>query len=98
MAYCVIDDLISTVTSVLRTSLLYRSRIRNMHCKLRICSQEITFYNTICVICHNVSVPMTSYISSNVSSNISSLKHAISCIITFELLYCLSFPSHSEKV
>ena len=55
---------------------------------------KITFISLYTyVVCHNVSASMATYITSNVSS----LKHAVSCIIT-ELLYCLSFPSFRERL
>lgn len=69
-----IDNVIGTVTSVLRTSLFYRSRIRNMNYKVSKHGHQITFDITRCAVCHKMSAFMHSYITSNISS----LKHGIS--------------------
>lgn len=45
-----IDDLTGTMTSVLRTSLLYRSRIRNMNYKVSKHSHKITSNITRCAV------------------------------------------------
>lgn len=73
-----IDDLIGTMTSVLRTSLLYRSRIRNRNYKVSKHSHKITFDITRCAVCHK----MSAFVHSYITSNISSLKHGISRITT----------------
>lgn len=77
-----IDDLIYTLTSVLRTSLLYRSRIRNMNYKVSKYGHKITFDITRCAECHKMSAFMHSYIASSISS----LKHGISHIITLNFM------------